>query len=1088
MVRSKQNQLLVAAGVSLAAVIALSVSAAASYASASRWVDHTLEVRQTASEWMIALLEADASARGYVAAGAQDFLAPFRAALPRERALAARVTELVVDNQAQTANVAQADRDAQTIVSRLVDLVTLVDRGDREAALARIASHGDERMQAFRADALRIRQEEDRLLVERRASANTRAVLALGGGSLLVVASIASLALAWGEQRRRVALVSAHAGEMRRRLEALSRVASTLAGVRSRAEVAKIVVDEGMAAAGADVCTLYMLDETGQQLELLGERGVAPKVLDQIRRITAGSGNPRTFATLESGEALWAESDRDYLAIFPELAQTKTEGPRAKAFWSMPLVVEGRPVGLLGMGFYAPRTFPQEERAFIETFTQQCAQALARAAHLEREDEARQWFATTLRSVGDAVIATDAEGRVTFMNHVAEGLAGWTDAEARGKPLEEVFSIFSEVTRKPAENPVAKVLREGRIVGLANHTVLRSRRGKEIPIDDSAAPIRDESGRLFGVVMVFRDVSSEKQDNVRREFLARAGEALASSLDHRTTLATVASFAVPQLADWCAVQLVEPGKKAPVQVAVAHVDPAKVALARVFGERYPPDPEARTGVPEVIRTGTSQLYPTITPEMLERGARDKEHLRMIHELRLCSAMVVPLRAHGAVLGAMTFIQAESERTYTEADLAFAEDFARRAGMAIENAVAMKEAEEARAREHELRAAAEIANRAKDEFLATVSHELRTPLHAILGWTTILRTKRPPPEIDRPLSIIERNAHAQTKLIEDVLDVSRIISGKLLLNLGPTNAAEAVAAAVETVTPAAQAKSIRVSATIEDASMIITADATRLQQIAWNLLTNAVKFTPKGGNVSVVASRRGSSISISVTDDGEGIHPDALALIFDPFKQADASTTRRHGGLGLGLAIVKQLVVAHGGTVEAKSEGVGRGATFTVRLPGPPAVAAPHRPAGAPSTTTGRALARLDGLRVLVIDDEEDARGLVSTVLQDQGAEVHAVASAAEALDVIAHLMPDVVVSDIGMPDMDGYSLIRKVRALPAAQGGRTPAVALTAYAQRDDAQRAFSAGFQVHVTKPVEPAHLTTVVANLGGRTQEPVA
>ncbi len=401
-------------------------------------------------------------------------------------------------------------------------------------------------------------------------------------------------------------------------------------------------------------------------------------------------------------------------------------------------------------------------------------------------------------------------------------------------------------------------------------------------------------------------------------------------------------------------------------------------------------------------------------------------------------------------------------------------------MAIENAVAMKEAQEARAREHLLRDAAEVANRAKDEFLATVSHELRTPLNSILGWTQILRRKKPPEELDRPLSIIERSTRAQVKLIEDILDVSRIISGKLVLNVGPTNVGDVVAAAAETVTPAADAKGIRISMAIEDPSMLVTADADRLQQIVWNLLTNAVKFTPVGGHVSVATKREGTSMVISVIDDGEGIRSEALAAIFEPFRQVDASTTRRHGGLGLGLAIVKQLVVAHGGTVEATSEGQGKGTAFVVRIPVRPTTTA-LRPSSS-SPPVAAELPRLDGLRVLVIDDEEDALQLVSAVLEGQGAEVRSVASAAEALGAIADSRPDVVVSDIGMPDVDGYSLIRQVRALPPARGGHTPAVALTAYAGEGDAQRAFEAGFQMHVTKPIEPAQLAMVVAKLGGR------
>ncbi len=1082
----RHDRLAFAASLGLAALIVASGYAAVSYRDAIHWVDHTLEVQRAASEWNIGLLEAEVSARDYVLSGLPSVPAPYQAALVLERTRAAMTRVLVSDNPLQIQNVEAADRDAREAVDTFAELVTLSSAGHRDEALALVtAGRSRQRVEAFGADVQRIDEEEDRLLAERRPRSSLLAPLTFGGGALLAFTSVALLASSWKLQRRRTELSERLIREARQRLETLSDVASALATVRSRSQVAAVVVDRGMRAAGADTCTLYMLDDTGTVLELIGERGVAPEVVEKIRRITETAGSPGTFATLRSGRALWAENDRDYAAIFPGLAATKAQGRRARAFWSMPLVVEGRPVGLLGMGFYQPRTFAPEEKTFIETFTQQCAQALVRAAYLEGEDEAQMRFATTLRSIGDGVIATDPEGLVTFMNVVAEQLTGWSGNEARGRQLDEVFPIFSEQTGEIAESPVAKVLREGTVVGLANHTVLRPRQGAKIPIHDSAAPIRDASDRLFGVVLVFRDATAEKHEQAQREFLARAGEALVSSLDYRAILGTVARFAVPELADWCAIAIKEPGDDASQQVAVAHVDPGKVAFARELGERYPPDPRASTGVPEVIRTGKSELYTEIPAAVLEAGARDAEHLRMIRELRLESAMVVPLRGRAGTLGAMTFVFADSGRRYTEADLAFAEDFARRAAMAIENARTMSEVETGREREHALRREAEVANRAKDEFLATVSHELRTPLNAILGWTVTLRSRKPDPEFDRPLAIVERNARAQAKLIEDVLDVSRIISGKLSLNLGPTNVAEAIQASVETVTPAADAKDIALSVDVEDGPLTISADGERLQQVVWNLLTNAVKFTPKGGKVSVSGSRESSDIVIRVSDSGEGMRPEVLPVVFEPFQQADASTTRRHGGLGLGLAIVKHLVTAHGGTIQVSSDGVGKGATFVVRLPARLVVPA----VGSPVTRTGeRPVPRLDGLRLLVVDDEDDARMLVGAVLSEQGAEVHMVSSAAEALAKLPLFKPDVVVSDIAMPQTDGYSLIRKIRALPPELGGRTPAVALTAYARSEDARLAYAAGFQMHVAKPIEPVELAMVVANLGGRSLDPPA
>jgi PAS domain S-box-containing protein len=876
--------------------------------------------------------------------------------------------------------------------------------------------------------------------------------------------------------------------QVRRRLDLLGEIAAALSVARSPSQVAEVVTEQGMRATGADTCTLYVLDATRTALELIGERGVSPDVIDKIRRITGAPDNP-TFASVKSGVSLWAENEDQYLALFPALATMQARGPRAKAFWSVPLIVEDRAVGLLGMGFYQPRRFSPDEQAFVQTFTKQCAQALLRATGLEREDHVRGWLVTTLRSIGDAVIATDTEGRVMFMNPVAERLTGWEEGEAQGRTLDDVFCIFSEETRAVVESPITKVLCEGTVVGLANHTVLRSRAGSQIPIADSGAPIRDASGKLLGVVLVFRDATAEKRERVRRDFLARVGEAFASSRDYRATLATVAQFAVPELADWCAVDLIEPGTTELQQVAVAHVDPLKVEFARELGQKYPPDPDAVRGAPQVVRTGKPELYAQIPAALIEAGARSAEHVRILQQLRLESAMVVPVRGRDLIFGAMTFVYADSGRRYAEDDLSFAEDFAHRAALAIENARALQQAEDGRARERVLRREAEMANRAKDDFLATVSHELRTPLNAILGWSVILRGRDPSPEVERASATIERNARSLTRLVEDVLDVSRIVSGKLSLTLGPTNIADAVDAALEAVKQAADAKAITITRQVGRDSLVIAADAGRVQQVMWNLLSNAVKFTPKRGAVSVHADRVGSDVCICVTDTGEGIAPEALPHVFEPFRQADASTTRRHGGLGLGLAIVKQLVAAHGGTVRAESDGEGRGAAFTVQLPARSAVPAVSNAARATATmveasaaSVEHQLARLDGLSVLVVDDEEDARTLVCEVLRERGADVHMAESTDEALEQFARLRPDVVVSDIGMPHADGYALIRRIRLLSVDKGGRTPAVALTAYARIEDAQRAFAAGYQSHVAKPVEPAQLALVVANLGGR------
>ena len=394
---------------------------------------------------------------------------------------------------------------------------------------------------------------------------------------------------------------------------------------------------------------------------------------------------------------------------------------------------------------------------------------------------------------------------------------------------------------------------------------------------------------------------------------------------------------------------------------------------------------------------------------------------------------------------------------------------------------------------EARQNAEQANRAKDEFLATLSHELRTPLNAILGWSMILSDKRLDESAwQRAIETIRRNARIQSQLIDDILDVSRIISGKLKLETQPLELSSVIEAAVESVLPAAQAKEIRLQRVLDSGSSMISGDRNRLQQIVWNLLSNAVKFTPKGGRVQIRLERVNSHIEIIVSDSGIGISPQIMPYIFDRFRQADSASTRQHGGLGLGLAIVRHLVEMHGGTVEAESDGEGNGATFTVKLPLITLRSieiSPEKNTEREHPTSNRDVLfectpELEGLHVLVVDDDDDGRTLIKTVLEKCGAKVTAAASATTGLNLLKELRPDILLSDLGMPGEDGYSLIKKVRALSAEQGGSIPAAALTAYARVEDRMKVLRAGFQIHLPKPVEPAELIAVVANLSGRHQ----
>jgi PAS domain S-box-containing protein len=401
---------------------------------------------------------------------------------------------------------------------------------------------------------------------------------------------------------------------------------------------------------------------------------------------------------------------------------------------------------------------------------------------------------------------------------------------------------------------------------------------------------------------------------------------------------------------------------------------------------------------------------------------------------------------------------------------------------------IKEREQLLSAERAARSEAERMGRMKDEFLATLSHELRTPLNAILGWSQLLKGDTPDIALlQEGLDVIERNARVQTQLIADLLDMSRIISGKLRLDVQQVDLAAVISAALDSIRPSAELKEIRLQKMLDPVAGPVSGDPSRLQQIVWNLLSNAIKFTPKRGHVEVLLQRIDSHVEIIVSDTGQGISPEFLPHVFDRFRQADSSTTRHQGGLGLGLAIVKQLVDLHGGRITAKSRGEGQGATFAVTLP---LAAARHEsdrrqhPGNSDvQPTSDSEQVSLEGAKVLVIDDEPDARDLIKRLLADRGASVVVAESADRGLELLQSEKPDLILSDIGMPDKDGHEFIRSVRKLPSDHGGRTPAVALTAFARSEDRTRAMMAGYQVHLAKPVEAQELIATVASLTGRT-----
>ena len=453
-----------------------------------------------------------------------------------------------------------------------------------------------------------------------------------------------------------------------------------------------------------------------------------------------------------------------------------------------------------------------------------------------------------------------------------------------------------------------------------------------------------------------------------------------------------------------------------------------------------------------------------------RTTKEGRHLHV-------SLTISPIKdANGRVVGASKIARDITDRKLSEEALREAEKAAEAANADRER---LLESERA------ARSEAERASYMKDEFLATLSHELRTPLNAVLGWATALRAGHfPTEELEQGLETIERNARVQAQIIEDLLDMSRIISGKVRLDVQRVDLPAVVAAAIDTVRASASAKGVRLQTIIDPLNAPVTGDPNRLQQVFWNLLSNAIKFTPKGGRVQALLERVDSHVEVSIIDTGEGISPEFLPYVFDRFKQADASTTRRHGGLGLGLAIVKQLVELHGGSVRVKSSGTGKGASFIVSLP--MTVLHPLQepwerghPQSKPRDLPSVPAISLNNVSVLVIDDELDARNLLKLLLESAGAMVYLAPSAEQGMEHLLTKSVDVLICDIGMPDVDGYSLMRRIRALGDGQKSEVAAVALTAYARLEDRTEAMSAGFQNHLPKPVEPAELLAVVHSL---------
>jgi len=656
----------------------------------------------------------------------------------------------------------------------------------------------------------------------------------------------------------------------------------------------------------------------------------------------------------------------------------------------------------------------------------------------DRADPAARRLAAIVESSDDAIVSKDLNGIVMSWNDAAQRMFGYTPEQMIGESIRKLIPA----DRQAEEDEVLARLRRGDKVDHFE-TLRQHRDGTLIPISLTVSPIFGDDGRVIGASKIARDISYKRAAEAERERLLAMAEQNAAIAEHLNRVGEIVASGLDR-----------------DRILQAVTDLATQLTAAEFGAF---DPTFRGTA--IVRRGDAIADP---PE----GDDAPERALLSSHRTVRSYLAVPVRSRSnTVLGGLFFGHSRPH-VFTEAHERLAVGVASWAAVALENARLYSEAQE--------------ASRLKDEFLATLSHELRTPLNAILGYSRMIRGGIVSPEKHaRAIGAVERNASSLAQIVEDVLDVSRIISGKLRLNIEPIDFAAVVRHAIEAVKPAADAKAIQIRADIDPHVDDMAADAERLQQVVWNILSNAVKFTPRDGRVDITVAGCGDSVELVVRDTGIGISKEFLPHIFERFRQQDSSTTRERGGLGLGLGIARQLVEMHGGTIDASSEGAGTGATFRVVLPIVRPAAPPPIEAERVAETASTALRRLSGVRVLVVDDDPDALSMVRDILEAAGADVAVAPSATDALNVVDRVRPDVLVADLGMPRVDGFELIARVRMASDDAVRRVPAAALTAYARSEDRIKALRSGFQMHLAKPIDPVQLTAAVAELANRSDD---
>ena len=837
--------------------------------------------------------------------------------------------------------------------------------------------------------------------------------------------------------------------------DALIRLLSAICRVGSVAEACELAVRGIDDALAPDRCAVLVYDDA-MIMRFCSARGLSEpykKAVEGHSPWTPDAIAPEPVTIPDVGEA----------AGFGELRQVVLdEGIQAIAF--VPLMAR-RLVGKFMLYFDRPHVFGAQEIATAQTVAGVVAFAIERLRAESSLREREEFLARIIESSPDCIKVLDLDGHLLSLNGVG---ARALEIEDTGSVLGRPWIDFWHGDDRASARTVLEAAVRGETTGFEGYCPSTS--GRPYWWDVRLTPLRSSGGQIDRVLAISRDITER-----RRVQALTAGQ-------HRALEMIVRGEPIRDVLDTLCRVVEEQGSGAVASILLLDdhgclhdgASPSLPAsyLSAIDGLHI--DPDVGT-----CAAAAARRCVILTPDIAAApGWAGLAHLPLA--LGLQSAWSMPIMSGtGEVLGTFgTYFR--DRREPTPAEIETVQTLTRTAAVALEHDRAARALALALAGEQDARRAAEVANSAKDEFLATLSHELRTPLMAMFGWTRALRDGRLDPDRrERALESIERNTRLLAQLIEDLLDVSRIVSGKLTLDLQPTPLVPVVQAAIEAVQHAAIEKGVALDVALDEGGVLVAGDTTRLQQVVWNLLTNAVKFTPAGGRVSVRVARTGPGVEIGVTDTGSGIPADFLPHIFDRFRQVDSTSRRRHGGLGLGLAIVRHLVEMHGGEVRAESAGEGQGATFTITLPVATPAVAHSTNVHAPDAQVVDGSSRLAGVHVLVVDDDEDARGLFAAALHHCGATVATADSTSVALDAMRLAQPDVLLADISMPERDGYDLITAVRR---AHGPRPTAIAVSAHARKEDRERALAAGYDDYVTKPVDPAHLAAVIARLLGR------